>query len=71
MSTARPRNEGALGSAEKTTGIMRGVRRKQRLLGLLGSVLGEMQLELLQRQAPGVTKELFDVWICVCAWSCM
>lgn len=57
MSTAGPRNEGAQGSAEETTGVMRGVRRTKRLQGLLGSVLEELQLELLQRQAPEDTKE--------------
>lgn len=71
MSTARPRNEGVQGSAEKTVGVMRGVWWKQ---GLLGSVIGEMQLELLQRQAMGVAKEGFDegnVWICVSTWTYM
>lgn len=42
---------------------MRRVLRRHRLRGLLGlqgSLLGEVQLALLQRQAPGVTKEGFD-----------
>lgn len=66
MSTARPRNEGVLGSAEKTTGVMRGKQRTKRLLGLLGSVLKEVQLDLLQRQARGVTKEEYDRCVFVC-----
>lgn len=66
MNTARPRNEGVLGSAEKTTGVMRGRQRTSRLLGLLGSVLREVQFELLQRQAWGVTKEEYDRCVFVC-----
>lgn len=66
MSTARPRNEGVQGTAEKTAGIMRGVWWKQ---GLLGSVFKEVRLELLQRQVRGVTKDGFGVGD-VCRYVC-